>query len=130
MLVRVIAAGVNPVDPLIFSGNTRRNSAPICRLFPVYDVAGIVEQTGANVARLKVGDESLNYTEATAVPLAAWQTLIDTAHLSAGQTVSVHGGSGGVGSFAVQIAKVRGRESDRDWHLRPTRSFSSSLARM
>ena len=46
-----------------------------------------------------------------AVPLAAltaWQALIDTAKLSAGQTVLIHGGSGGVGSFAVQIAKARG----------------------
>ena len=45
-----------------------------------------------------------------AVPLAvltAWQALIDAAKLSAGQTVLIHGGSGGVGSFAIQIAKSR-----------------------
>jgi NADPH:quinone reductase-like Zn-dependent oxidoreductase len=40
--------------------------------------------------------------------LTAWQALIDTAKLSAGQTVLIHGGSGGVGSFAIQIAKARG----------------------
>jgi NADPH:quinone reductase-like Zn-dependent oxidoreductase len=54
---------------------------------------------------------SLNYIEAAAVPLAAetaWQALVDTAKLSAGQTVLIHGGSGGVGSFAIQIAKARG----------------------
>jgi NADPH:quinone reductase-like Zn-dependent oxidoreductase len=40
--------------------------------------------------------------------LTSWQSLIDTAKLSAGQTVLIHGGSGGVGSFAVQIAKAKG----------------------
>jgi NADPH:quinone reductase-like Zn-dependent oxidoreductase len=42
------------------------------------------------------------------VALTAWQALIDTANLSAGQTVLIHGGSGGVGTFAIQIAKARG----------------------
>ena len=42
------------------------------------------------------------------VALTAWQALIDTAKLSAGQTVLIHGGSGGVGSMAIQIAKARG----------------------
>ena len=54
---------------------------------------------------------STNFAQAAAVPLAAltaWQALIDTAKLSAGQTVLIHGGSGGVGSFAIQIAKARG----------------------
>src|SRR2546421_454531 len=40
--------------------------------------------------------------------LTAWQALIDTAKLSPGQTVLIHGGSGGVGTFAIQIAKARG----------------------
>jgi NADPH:quinone reductase-like Zn-dependent oxidoreductase len=40
--------------------------------------------------------------------MTAWQALIDTAKLSTGQTVLIHGGSGGVGSMAVQIAKARG----------------------
>jgi NADPH:quinone reductase-like Zn-dependent oxidoreductase len=40
--------------------------------------------------------------------LTAWQALVDTAKLAAGQTVLIHGGSGGVGSFAIQIAKARG----------------------
>ena len=38
----------------------------------------------------------------------AWQALIDTAKVAAGQTVLIHGGSGGVGTFAIQIAKARG----------------------
>src|SRR5215470_716643 len=55
--------------------------------------------------------KSLTFVEAAAVPivaLTAWQALIDTAKLSSGQTVLIHGGSGGVGSFAIQIAKARG----------------------
>src|SRR5437764_2152239 len=55
--------------------------------------------------------KSLTYIEASAVPivaLTAWQALIDTAKVAAGQTVLIHGGSGGVGTFAIQIAKARG----------------------
>src|SRR5882757_9096893 len=58
--------------------------------------------------------KSLTYAEAAAVPIVAitaWQALIDTAKLSAGQTVLIHGGSGGVGSFAIQIAKARGAKA-------------------
>src|SRR5437868_11716533 len=40
--------------------------------------------------------------------LTAWQALVDTAQSQPGQTILIHGGSGGVGSFAIQIAKARG----------------------
>jgi NADPH:quinone reductase-like Zn-dependent oxidoreductase len=53
----------------------------------------------------------LSYIEAAAVPLGAltaWQGLFDHGHLQAGQTVLIHGGSGGVGHFAIQFAKVKG----------------------
>jgi NADPH:quinone reductase-like Zn-dependent oxidoreductase len=54
---------------------------------------------------------ALTYEQAAAVPAVgstAWQALIDEAHLGAGQTVLIHGGSGGVGHIAIQIAKARG----------------------
>ncbi|HEX6800200.1 MAG TPA: NADP-dependent oxidoreductase [Ktedonobacterales bacterium] len=54
---------------------------------------------------------SLTFAEAAAVPLAgltAWQALFDHGHLAAGQTVLIHGASGGVGTFAVQIAHFTG----------------------
>jgi NADPH:quinone reductase-like Zn-dependent oxidoreductase len=47
--------------------------------------------------------KSLNFVEAAAVPmgaLTAWQALVDVAKLQPGQTILIHGGSGGVGSFA------------------------------
>lgn len=53
----------------------------------------------------------LSVTEAAAVPLAsttAWQSLINGCQLKAGQRVLIHNASGGVGSFAVQIAKAQG----------------------
>ncbi len=56
---------------------------------------------------------SLDFVQAASVPLAAltaWQGLFDHGHLEAGQRVLIHGASGGVGSFAVQFAKVRGAE--------------------
>jgi NADPH:quinone reductase-like Zn-dependent oxidoreductase len=138
LLVRVIACGVNPADPLVISGRLAKEFGTHLPLIPGYDVAGVVEKRGAKVTKFKKGDgvygyalfgggwaefavlaeneaalkpKTATFTDAAAVPLAAltaWQSLIDVAKLSAGQTVLIHGGSGGVGSFAVQIAKARG----------------------
>ncbi len=55
--------------------------------------------------------ERLDYAEAAAVPLAAmtaWQGLFDHGGLTAGQRVLIHGGAGGVGHFAIQLAKAQG----------------------
>jgi NADPH:quinone reductase-like Zn-dependent oxidoreductase len=55
--------------------------------------------------------ENLSHIQAAAVPLAAltaWQGLIDHGGLKAGQRVLIHGAAGGVGHFAVQIAKAKG----------------------
>src|SRR6478672_6993339 len=138
LLVRVIACGVNPADPLVISGRMAKEFGTHLPLIPGYDVAGVVETTGPKVTKFKKGDavygyalfgggwaeyavlaeneaalkpKSATFIEAAAVPMGAltsWQSLIDTAKLSAGQTVLIHGGSGGVGSFAVQIATAKG----------------------
>jgi NADPH:quinone reductase-like Zn-dependent oxidoreductase len=137
ILIRTMAAGVNPVDAYIRSWRFRDGNPPF---IPGMDVAGVVEKTGAKVTKFKVGDpvyaylsfieqggyaefsiakesevaikpKAISFEQAAAVPLAAttaWQALIDTAGLKSGQTVLIHGGSGGVGHFAVQIAKARG----------------------
>ncbi len=55
--------------------------------------------------------KSLDHAHAAAIPLAAltaWQALFDAAKLAAGQTVLIHGAAGGVGTFAVQFAKLKG----------------------
>src|SRR5947199_5883412 len=138
ILVRVIASGVNPADPLILNGKYAKEFGTHLPLVLGYDMAGVVVSTGSKVTKLKVGDpvyayllwgggwaeycisnegesaikpKSLSFIEASAVPLAAltaWQALIDIAKLESGQTMLIHGGSGGVGSFAIQIAKARG----------------------
>jgi NADPH:quinone reductase-like Zn-dependent oxidoreductase len=54
---------------------------------------------------------AIDHVQAGAIPLAgltAWQALVDTAHLTAGQRVLIHAAAGGVGHLAVQIAKARG----------------------
>jgi NADPH:quinone reductase-like Zn-dependent oxidoreductase len=137
ILVRVIASGVNPADPLILGGKYAKEFGTHLPLVLGYDMAGVVVKAGAKITKLKVGDPvyayllwgggwaeycisnesesaikptSLSFVEASAVPLAAltaWQALIDIGKIDKGETVLVHGGSGGVGSFAIQIAKAR-----------------------
>ena len=138
ILVRVIGSGVNPADPLILNGKYAKEFGTHLPLILGYDMAGIVVKAGSKVSKLKVGDpvyayllwgggwaeycisnenesaikpKSLSFFNASAVPLAAltaWQALIDAGKIQSGQTVLIHGGSGGVGSFAIQIAKARG----------------------
>src|ERR1700719_1631554 len=62
-------------------------------------------------SELALKPKSLHHPRAAAVPLAAltaWQSLFDTAQLQPGQRVLIHAGSGGVGHFAVQLAKWKG----------------------
>jgi NADPH:quinone reductase-like Zn-dependent oxidoreductase len=140
LLIRVVAASVNPVDVAIRKGYLAELIGNKFPLIIGMDAAGIVEKTGAKVTRFKVGDpvlafftlasqggyaefviakeseaalkpKQVTYVQAAAVGAAgstAWQALIETAKLSPGQTVLIHGGSGGVGHFAIQIAKARG----------------------
>ena len=140
ILIRIIAAGVNPVDAKIRQGMFARMMGTKLPLIPGLDVSGIVEEAGANVTKFKPGDavyaclgfgtqggyaeyavakeseaspkpKGLNHEGAAAMPVAAataWQALIEIANVSQGQTVLIHGGSGGVGVFAMQIAKARG----------------------
>jgi len=140
ILVRVLAAGVNPVDAKIRQGGFGRMLGLKLPLIPGLDVAGVVEATGPNVTRFKQGDpiyacidlkreggyaefaivketqaslkpKGLTFDGAAAMPVAAataWQALVQIANLKEGQTVLIHGGSGGVGIFAIQIAKSCG----------------------
>ena len=102
------------------------------------DVAGQVEAVGKNVTRFKAGDavfgacrgafaeyacageskvvlkpEEVTFEQAACIPIAgltALQSLRDKGHIKAGQKVLINGASGGVGTFAVQIAKNFGAD--------------------
>lgn len=136
VLVRVIDAGVNPVDWKIREGLAQDR-------FPVefpnimgQDFAGEIEAVGDSVRSFQVGDEvfgfangsyaeyvavsitaiarkpkTLDFVAAASIPtaaLTAWQCLLDFGDLRRGQTILIHGAGGGVGSFACQIAKWKG----------------------
>jgi NADPH:quinone reductase-like Zn-dependent oxidoreductase len=78
---------------------------------------------------LAVKPSRLNHASAAAVPLAAltaWQALVGKASLESGQHVLVHGGAGGVGSFAVQIAAALGARVTATASVRD-REFVSGL---
>ena len=137
ILIRTMSAGVNPVDAAIRAGRFRTGQLPFIPGMdvagvvekvganvtkfkagdPVYAYLSFQEQGGyaeftiARENETALKPKGISFEQAAAVPLAAttaWQALIDTAGLKAGQTVLIHGGSGGVGHFAIQIAKARG----------------------
>src|SRR6185295_9693978 len=60
-LVRVIASGVNPADPLVVSGKYAKEFGTHLPLIPGYDIAGIVEKIGGGITKLKVGDAVYAY---------------------------------------------------------------------
>jgi NADPH:quinone reductase-like Zn-dependent oxidoreductase len=138
VLVRVRAAALNPTDYIVMRGFLRPQTGwrrPRQQVQGI-DVAGTVEAVGADVADLAVGDavfgvcrgafaeyavgvpgnlvqkpERLSFEQAAGMGVAgtmALQALRDHAQLRAGQRIAITGATGGVGSFAVQIAKAWG----------------------
>lgn len=136
VLVRIHAAGVNPVDTYLRTGNHAH--APKLPYTPGKDAAGIVEGVGESVERFEVGDRV--YTAGSLTGTYAEYSLCDEKHLGllpdnvtfeqgagiwtpyatsyralfqkagakAGESVVIHGASGGVGLAAVQWAKRAG----------------------
>jgi len=143
VLIKVHAAGINPLDTKIATGGGAHARQPLPAVLGI-DLAGTVVELGEGVDDFAPGDEvfgmaggiggaqgalaeyiavdarliapkprSLSMREAAALPLAfitAWEGLVDRANVRAGQQVLIHGGAGGVGQMAVQIAKARGAE--------------------
>jgi NADPH2:quinone reductase len=136
VLVRNHAVGINPVDTYLRSNTDNRG--PKLPYTPGADAAGVVEAVGPGVTAVKPGDRvyvggtvtgayaELSVCEVTQVhPLpagasfaqgaamnipygTAYHALFNRAHGEAGETVLVHGASGGVGIGAVQLARARG----------------------
>ncbi|WP_027708885.1 NADPH:quinone reductase [Zooshikella ganghwensis] len=136
VLIKIMAAGVNPVDTYIRAGSN--NYTAQFPYTPGKDGAGTIEALGENIQHLKVGDRvycsgSITGTcaefalcEASQVhPLpdnitfaqgaclgtpytTAYRALIQKAQAKPGETVLIHGASGGVGTAALQIAKAHG----------------------
>ncbi len=119
-----MAKGMFPVrfpwiPGLDISGIIDEVGANVSDLKPGDAVFGMIESRSGGYAEYAVikatglapKPESLDFIQAAALPLVsmvAWQSLFDTAHLSPGQKVLVHGASGGVGHMAVQLAKWKG----------------------
>ena len=134
--IKIIAAGVNPIDWKIRSGYIGELPLPIIMGL---DVAGLVDAVGEGEVSFQPGEKvfakvsigqggyaeytvvnstqvaqkpkSIGFVESAAIPtagLAAWQSLFDIAGLKKGQSVLIHGAAGGVGTFAVQFAKWKG----------------------
>ena len=127
VLVRARAAGINPVDTYIRSGTYAFK--PELPHTPGFDGAGIVEGTGERVyfggtstgssAELAVCDsenlyllpDNVSFAEGAAIAVpygTAHRALFARAHAQPGETVLVHGASGGVGTAAVQLARAAG----------------------
>ena len=101
------------------SGIVEQCGAQATRFKPGDEVFGMVGIGGGGYAEKAVLDEdaitakppSIDHVHAAAIPLAgqtAWQGLFKHGGLKAGQSVLIHGGSGGVGHFAIQFAKAKG----------------------
>lgn len=142
VLVRVSAAGVNPIDWKFRAGYLQQMIPVSLPWIPGFDFSGMVEETGSGVTSFAVGDAlfgksgfpgggsyaefvavsaadavrkppSISHVQAAAIPagaLTAWQAFFDegTLELQAGQTVLILGAAGGVGGFAIQLAKWKG----------------------
>jgi len=137
ILVKVSAAGVNPVDWKIREGYLKDLFS---HQFPVilgWDAAGVVQGVGNGVGdeifaycrkpivhggayaeyilleeeHAAIKPKNITFEEAASIPLAAltaYQSLFDAAKLQPGETILIHAAAGGVGGFGVQLAKDHG----------------------
>ena len=140
VVLRIRAAGVGPADWAVMSGLPYIARPVYGMGKPKHavrgtDVAGIVESVGPGVTRFKVGDEvfgsadgsyadyavaaedelapkpaNLTFEQAAATPMAGLVAQQALRGITAGQRVLINGAAGGVGTFAIQIAKARGAE--------------------
>lgn len=142
LLIRVHAAGLNPVDYKFREGKLKALYRPPLPVVLGNELSGVVEACGSEVAGFQVGDrvfvrvakfamgafaeyacvearlaaklpDGLDLTQAAGVPLAgltALQCLRDELQVRPGMRLFIAGGAGGVGTFAIQLAKWLGAE--------------------
>jgi NADPH2:quinone reductase len=136
VLVKVMAAGINRPDVSQRKGNyPPPANAP--QDIPGLEIAGIVEEVGADVTRWQIGEkvcalvigggyaeycnvpegqclpipENLSFIEAASLPetfFTVWSNVFDRGHLKLGESLLVHGGSSGIGVAAIQMATAMG----------------------
>jgi NADPH:quinone reductase-like Zn-dependent oxidoreductase len=139
VLVSVHAVGINPIDWKIRQGMMKDVQPVTFPYTPGIEMAGIVAAVGLGVTAFQTGQavigqsargayaeyltvaaealafkpESLSFAQAATVPVGAttaWRTLFEHGDLQAGQRVLIQGAAGGVGVFAVQLAKWKGAQ--------------------
>src|SRR4051812_6513293 len=136
VLIRVKAIGVNPVDTYIRSGTYARK--PNLPYTPGTDAGGVVEAVGSNVKRLKPGDrvytngsmtgvcaelalceesrvhhlpEKVSFAQGAALGVpygTAYRAVFQRGRAKPGESILVHGATGGVGTAAIQFARAAG----------------------
>lgn len=136
VLIKLKAAGINPVDTKIRSGSHITSKTLQLPAILGKDISGIIEKVGKNISEFQVGDpifglasqtyaeyaavspevivkkpENISFEEAAAVSLAgltAYQAIHDHLKVSSGDQILIQSAAGGVGHLAVQFAKIAG----------------------
>ncbi len=136
VLIKLKAAGVNPTDFVMRSGGYKQFMPIEFPWTPGVEGAGVIEAVGTGVSAFKPGQEvygiimggyaefalagvkdiqlkpkGLTFEQAASISmgaLTAWGAVFDAAHVESGQRVLVHGAAGGVGGYAVQLARWKG----------------------
>ncbi|KAG0598625.1 hypothetical protein M758_12G089000 [Ceratodon purpureus] len=135
VVIKVVATAVNRADTMQREG--KYNPPPGASPIPGLECSGVIESVGHGVTKWKVGDEVCallsggGYAEKVNVPAVqvlpipkgvslrdaggipevactVWSTIFMTSHLTKGETLLIHGGGSGIGTFAIQIAKAKG----------------------
>jgi len=137
VLIEIYAAGVNPLDIKVIEGKLKSMGILKLPATLGYDVSGIIIEKGANITNFNIGDEvfskvnkqgaftefvainhnlislkpkNTNFEEGASLPLVGLTAIqaLKRGKLKSDETILIHAGSGGVGSFAIQYAKAKG----------------------
>ena len=108
VLVKVTAAGVNPIDNMISRGEVKMIVPYKLPQTAGNEVVGIIEETGRQVKNLKVGDRVFGRLPLDHIGALTIMQGLELMGAQAGKTIFISGGTGGVGGMAIPIAKAKG----------------------